>query len=90
MKKQQLKRLIDVAAGRQKADLIIKNGKVVNVYSGEIIEKTVAVCDGMIAGVGDYYGEKEIDAQTRSNSDFFYGVQHDRMQHEHGRIGRIG
>lgn len=65
MDMQQLKKLIDVASGRQKADIIITNGKVVNVYSGEIVEKTVAICDGWIAGVGEYCGIREIDAEGR-------------------------
>lgn len=63
--KQSLKKRIDVAAGRTEADLVIKNGKVVNVFSGKIIEKDIAVCDGMIAGVGDYRGKKELDAEGR-------------------------
>lgn len=65
MEKQVLKKRLDVAAGRVKADLVIKNCKVVNVFSGNIQEKSVAVCDGVIAGVGEYSGEKEIDAMGR-------------------------
>ena len=38
MEKQELKKLIDTAAGRIPADLVIKNCKVVNVFSGEIVE----------------------------------------------------
>ena len=45
--------LVDVAMGRQSADLVIQNGRWVNVHSGEIIPKTdVAVKDGRIAYVG--------------------------------------
>ena len=62
MEKQALKKKLDVAAGRVKADLVIKNCKVVNVFSGNIQEKSVAICDGVIAGVGEYSGENEIDA----------------------------
>lgn len=63
--KQSLKKRLDVAAGRTEADLVIKNGRVVNVFSGEIIEKDIAVCDGIIAGVGDYIGKTELDAEGR-------------------------
>lgn len=46
-------RLIDVAAGRAAADLVIRKGQWVNVYSGEIIPETdIAVADGRIAYVG--------------------------------------
>ena len=45
--------LVDVAMGRQSADLVIQNGRWVNVHSGEIIPNTdVAVKDGRIAYVG--------------------------------------
>ena len=45
--------LVDVAMGRQSADLLIQNGRWVNVHSGEIIPQTdVAVKDGRIAYVG--------------------------------------
>ena len=45
--------LVDVAMGRQHADLVIQNGRWVNVHSGEIIPQTdVAVKDGRIAYVG--------------------------------------
>lgn len=46
-------RLLDVAAGKQKADLVIKNGKLVNVYTKEIYQGGVAVAGKKIAAVGD-------------------------------------
>ena len=63
MEKQQLKKLIDVAAGRQNADLVIKNCKVVDVYNQQIIEGDIAISDSFIAGIGAYRGDTEIDAQ---------------------------
>lgn len=65
MEKTQLKKLVDVAGGRLPADLVIKNCKVVNVYSGTICEGDIAVSDGIIAGVGCYEGATEIDAEGR-------------------------
>ncbi len=62
MNKELLKKLIDVAAGRTPADLVIKNCKVVDVYNASIIEGDIALCDGLIAGVGQYEGRSEIDA----------------------------
>ena len=38
------KEVLAVAKGTKPADLVIKNGKIVNVYSGEIYEGGVAVC----------------------------------------------
>ena len=63
MDKAALKRLIDVAAGREKADTVIKNAKIVNVYSGEIVEGNIAIVGEGFAGIGDYEGEEEIDAK---------------------------
>lgn len=61
MKNKELKRLIDVASGRILADLALKNCKVVDVYNSSILEGDIAICDGNIAGIGEYSGEKEID-----------------------------
>ena len=63
MTKESLKKLIDTAAGRIPADTVIKNCKVVDVYTGEIIDGDIALCDGLIAGVGDYEGGNVIDAK---------------------------
>lgn len=63
--KESLKKLIDVAAGRVPADVVIKNCKVVNVFSGKIAEGNIALCDGQIAGIGDYEGKEVIDAEGR-------------------------
>ena len=47
------KDLLAVAKGLKPADLVIQNGKIVNVYSGEIYDGGVAVCGDTIAAVGD-------------------------------------
>ena len=65
MKKEELKKLILTAGGARKADTVIKNCKVVNVFSGKIIEGDIALCGDQIAGVGEYEGEVEIDAEGR-------------------------
>ncbi|WP_419823953.1 adenine deaminase [Anoxybacterium hadale] len=61
MEKRLLKKLIDVAAGRTPADLVIKNCKVIDVYNGAITEGDIGICEGLIAGVGTYEGLREID-----------------------------
>ena len=65
MNKKTLKRLIDVAAGRFPADLVIKNCKVVDVYSGSILEGDIAIVDGIIAGIGLYEGRQYYDAEGK-------------------------
>lgn len=57
-----LERVIDVAKGAHKADLVIKNAKVINVFTEEIYDADIAIVEDKIVGVGnDYNGEKEID-----------------------------
>lgn len=63
--KEALKKLIDTAAGRIPADVVIKNCKIVNVFSGEITEGNIAISGGQIAGIGDYEGAEVIDAEGR-------------------------
>ena len=62
MDKPQLKNLLDVAAGREAADLVIKNANIVDVYSGTVMQGDIALCGGLIAGIGSYSGENELDA----------------------------
>lgn len=59
MDKKTLKRLIDVAAGRVPADLVLKQATVIDVYQGETIQGDVAIVDGRIAGIGETYEGKE-------------------------------
>src|SRR5690625_1681958 len=62
MQKNELRKLIDVAAGRKPADLVLKNGKIINVFQGNIMEGDVAIVDGKIAGIGeDYKAAETID-----------------------------
>ncbi len=65
MKKEELKKLILTGKGEIEADLVIKNCKVVNVFSGKIEEGDIAISGNQIAGVGSYHGKKEIDAAGR-------------------------
>ncbi|MFC1511220.1 adenine deaminase [Candidatus Margulisiibacteriota bacterium] len=56
-----LKDRIAIARGEKKANLVLKNGQLINVFSGEIYSADVALHKDHIAGIGDYTGEKEID-----------------------------
>ncbi len=63
MEKSVLKKGIDVAAGRIPADVVIQNCRIADVYSGCFIEGSIAISDGLIAGIGAYEGRVVIDAK---------------------------
>lgn len=66
MDKKALKRLIDVAAGREPADLVLKNANVIDVYQAEMISGDLAIVDGKIAGInGEYQGKETIDLKGK-------------------------
>ena len=56
-----LQHKLAIARGEIPAELLFKNGRLVNVLSGEIHEASVAVDDGRIIGLGDYKARKTID-----------------------------
>lgn len=58
-------RIIAAAAGREKADLVLKNAKYLNVFSNEFLCGDIAVANGLIAGVGKYDGKTEIDVSGK-------------------------
>lgn len=58
-------RIIAVAAGREKADLVLKNAKYLNVFSNEFLSGDIAVANGLIAGIGKYDGKTEIDVSGK-------------------------
>lgn len=55
LEKRKLIKLIDVAAGRKKADLVLKNAKIVDVFQAKILIGDIAISDGYIAGIGGSY-----------------------------------
>ncbi len=58
----ELSELLQVARGDRPAELLLKNAKIVNVFSGEIIDGDIAIAHSRIVGVGKgYSAEKEID-----------------------------
>ncbi len=52
--------IIPVALGKKKADVVIKNARILNVFTGEIEETNVALYRKRIAGIGDYEEAKEV------------------------------
>lgn len=49
----------------EKADFLIINGKVLNIFTKEVIEESIAVTNGIIVGIGDYEGKIIIDAKGK-------------------------
>ena len=58
-------RIIAAAAGREPADLVLKNATFVNVFSNELSNMDIAVTEGLIVGMGSYQGREEVDCTGR-------------------------
>lgn len=56
---------INTALKEEKADLVIKNANIVNVFTKEIVKADIAICKDLIVGIGSYSGIKEIDAEGK-------------------------
>lgn len=63
--KQRLATRILAANKQQPADIVIRNGKIINVFTKELTTGDVAITDGVIVGIGEYEGVEEIDAKGR-------------------------
>ena len=53
------------ARGQEPAERVLKGGRVVNVFTGEILEADLAMEDGWIVGLGSYQGREEIDVSGK-------------------------
>jgi adenine deaminase len=60
-----LSRRLSVARGDEPADLVVRGGKVLSVFTREWLDVDVAIADGWIAGLGDYEGHQTLDAAGR-------------------------
>ena len=65
MERNQVTRRISVASGKEPAETVVKNGRIIDVFNGEIIEGDIAIVDGYFAGIGKYEGKNVIDAKGR-------------------------
>ncbi|MGC9347453.1 MAG: adenine deaminase [Anaerolineae bacterium] len=66
MDREELLHLLAVARGDEPADLLLNRARVVNVFTGEILESQVAVAGEWIAAVGDgYTGKQTLDLEGR-------------------------
>lgn len=71
MSKEILRKRIAVAAGRKKADVVIRNGIIIDVFNGETLHGDLAIADGVFVGIGSYEGHEVIDAAGRYVSPAF-------------------
>lgn len=60
-----MERVISISKGEEKAELVLKNANIINVFTNEIIEGDVAVFQGKIVGIGEYEGEEEMDLEGK-------------------------
>lgn len=60
--KNQIRR-VQVARGLEKAQIVFKNCRYVNVFTGKIDQGDIAVQDGYIVGIGEYEGMEEVDLE---------------------------
>jgi adenine deaminase len=60
-----LRRRIAVARGDEPADLVVRGGRVLSVFTREWLEVDVAIVDGYVAGLGEYEGREVLDASGR-------------------------
>ena len=57
--------LLSCARGETPCDLVLKNGQVINTFTGEILNQDVGIFHGRIAGIGQYNGHSEVDLKGR-------------------------
>jgi adenine deaminase len=60
-----LQRRLAVARGDEPADLVVRGGRVLCVFTREWLQADVAIVDGVVAGLGEYEGREVIDAGGR-------------------------
>jgi adenine deaminase len=61
----QLARRLAVARGDEPADVVVRGGRVLSVFTREWLDVDVAIADGWIAGLGSYDGDEVLDAAGR-------------------------
>lgn len=61
----QYERCSKIARGLETADIVLKNAKIINVFTKEIVDGDIAIADGIIAGIGTYSGILEVDLKGK-------------------------
>ena len=63
-----------IARGLEKANLVLKDARIVNVFTEEIIRGDIAIQDGIIAGIGSFHGKEERDLAGRYVRDLLTAI----------------
>ena len=63
--KKKYKRRVELASGRDRVELLLRNCRIVNVFSHSIVRGDVAIDSGKIIGIGDYDAVKEVDMEEK-------------------------
>ena len=66
-----LRKMIEIAKGEHKAELVLKNARIIDVFTNSIIKGDVAIYGGKVMGIGEYEGEAEIDLEGKYLSPSF-------------------
>lgn len=61
----ELAQIIKIARGDEPADTLLRNGKIINVFTGEIIETDIAIAHSRIVGLGHYKARHSVDLKGR-------------------------
>lgn len=62
---QRMKKRTELASGKMPVSLVLKNGRIINVFNGKIIHGDLAIDHGKIIGIGNYEGEQVIDLEGK-------------------------
>jgi adenine deaminase len=57
--------MIPFAAAQRPCDLLLTNGRIIDVFSGELVNGSVAIAGGRIAGIGEYPARRVVDLGGR-------------------------
>ena len=85
----ELTRRLAVARGDEPADLVVRGGRVLSVFTREWLETDVAVVDGFVAGLGEYEGAEELDASIATLKRM-YGDAYDAWLDVHAQVDPDG
>jgi adenine deaminase len=61
----ELAQIIKIARGDEPADSVLKNGRVINIFTGEIIETDIAIVHSRIVGLGTYEARQTVELEGR-------------------------
>ncbi len=61
MEVQNVQKKIAAALGTERADLVVKNARIFNVFTEDFERADLAVSEGVIVGIGTYSGVEEVD-----------------------------